>query len=62
MTAAPRGWSGPADIAALERAGLAATLPAATTTGLLERAAGLFPSVRRSCTCPAAPPTRRLSC
>lgn len=43
MTAAPRGWSGPADIAAMERAGLAATLPAATTTGLLERAAGLFP-------------------
>lgn len=37
------GWSGPAGIAAIEAAGLAAALPAATTTGLLEHAARRVP-------------------
>jgi acyl-coenzyme A synthetase/AMP-(fatty) acid ligase len=37
------GWSGPAGIAAIEAEGLAAALPAATTTGLLEHAARRVP-------------------
>lgn len=37
------GWSGPAGIAAIEAEGLAAALPAVTTTGLLEHAARRVP-------------------